>query len=154
MSREHRRKNKAVTAAAVLLLLTVIAAAVHLKTRDTADEGTLLVTIGGTEKRLELSALSYLPVTGVRVNGKGEEIAVDAPGISLKDVVRMVADAEYETVTVISDDSYQAELSFSEVENGNTAFLVTDDEKSLRLVVFGDSNSKRSVSNVVQIFVK
>lgn len=152
--RKIRKINKTLAVAAVLFLLTALAAVFHLKTRENVAEGTILVTIGDVEKCLKFSELSYIPVTGVRLNGKGEEISVDASGILLKDVVHMVSDAEYDTVVVMADDSYQAELSFDEVEKENTAFLIAEDEEQLRLVVFGDSNSKRSVSDVVQIIAK
>ena len=61
---------------------------------------------------------------------------------------------EYEKVTVVSDDSYSAEVLKEEVEEGTRAFLILGDENELRLVVFGDTNSKRSVSNVAQVVVE
>ena len=54
---------------------------------------------------------------------------------------------------IFSDDSYSAQLTKEEIEEENRVYLLMD-EDSLRLVVFGDKNSKRSVSNVVQIEVE
>ena len=51
---------------------------------------------------------------------------------------------------MVSDDSYSAEVHADEAENAH--FLL--EEGTLRLIVFGDSNSKRSVSDVKQIIVE
>lgn len=153
-NKEVFAKYKVVVAVAVLLVLTVIAAVFHLRTRENIAEGTLLVTVGDASDYLDISEFSYIHVTGVRMNGKGEEIPVDASGIPLSQVLQMVSAAEYETVMVISDDSYQAELSAEETTDETKAYLIADDEKRLRLVVFGDTNSKRSVTNVIQITAK
>ncbi len=59
----------------------------------------------------------------------------------------------YSKVSVVSDDSYSAELTADEVKEDGKVYLLNE-EDSLRLVVFGDENSKRSVSNVVQIVVE
>ena len=53
-------------------------------------------------------------------------------------------------VEAAEEESWEAE----EVEEDSKAFLIMEEEKELRLVVFGDENSKRSVSNVVRIVVE
>ena len=47
-----------------------------------------------------------------------------------------------------------SESNVEEVKNDPKAYLLHEEEGKLRLVVFGDKNSKRSVSNVVQIVVE
>ncbi len=148
------KKHKVKLFAAVLVVFTIIAAAIHLNTREVVAEGTLRLVAGGKETTLDISKFAYEQVTGVRVNGKGEEIPVEALGVSLRRVVEDADILEYTTVTVIADDFYSAEISAEEVEDGTKAFLILDDEKKLRLVVFGDTNSKRSVSNVAQVVVE
>ena len=148
------KKHKVKLFAVVLVILTVVAAILHLNTREVVAEGNLQLKAGETTMNLDISEFDYQQVTGVRMNGKGEKIPVDAPGISVKNVIAYAKVAEYETVTVIAGDSYSAEISAEEVEDGTKAFLIVDDEKKLRLVVFGDTNSKRSVSDVVQIVVE
>ena len=128
------KKHKVKLFAVVLVILTVVAAILHLNTREVVAEGNLQLKAGETTMNLDISEFDYQQVTGVRMNGKGEKIPVDAP--------------------VIAGDSYSAEISAEEVEDGTKAFLIVDDEKKLRLVVFGDTNSKRSVSDVVQIVVE
>lgn len=71
----------------------------------------------------------------------------------LKDLLESEKIDSYSNVTVISDDSYHAELTAEEVAEEGRAYLMLQDEE-LRLIVFGDSNSKRSVSNVVQIVIE
>lgn len=134
----------------VLVLVTGIAAWFHLTTREEVAAGTLLITAGGEEKTVKLSELPYTQVSGVRVNGKGESIPVEGPGIALKDLLNAGSCSK---VTVVADDSYSAELTAEEVAEDGKAYLLLD-EDTLRLVVFGDENSKRSITNVVQIIVE
>ena len=148
------KKHKVIIFAFILAVLTVAAAVIHLYTRDVVAEGTLRLAVGENEIILDISEFVYEQVTGVRVNGKGEEIPVEGFGVAVKEVLAQAKVAEYERIKVISDDAYQAEISAEEVEDGTKAFLILDEEKKLRLVVFGDTNSKRSVSNVAQIVVE
>ena len=46
------------------------------------------------------------------------------------------------------------EVSKEEVDEDGKVYLLKEDDGSLRLVVFGDENSKRSVSNVVKMVVE
>ena len=138
----------------VLFSLTIMVALIHLNTRETITEGTLLISVQENSVTVDISKLEYKQVTGIRMNGKGEEITVDALGISLKDVLEKANVQNYTKVIVFSDDSYSAEILAEEIEEDAKAFLIVEEEKTLRLVVFGDTNSKRSVSNVVQIVVE
>ena len=61
---------------------------------------------------------------------------------------------EYDEISVVADDSYSASLTREEVEEDGKVYLLAQEEEELRLIVFGDENSKRNVSNVVQIVVK
>ena len=71
----------------------------------------------------------------------------------VKDLLASTKIASYSKVTVVSDDSYTADLTAEEVAESGKAYLLLE-QPYLRLVVFGDQNSKRSVSNVVQIIVE
>ena len=148
------KTNKVKVFVIVLAVLAAAAAVLHLNTRKVVAEGTLSVTVKGAETTLDISEFAYKQVTGSRMNGKGETIQIDAQGVALKDVLAMAKAADYETVTIYSDDSYSAVVTAEEVEDGTKAFLIVGDENELRLVVFGDTNSKRSVSNVVQVVVE
>lgn len=147
------KTSKAFALILVLVILTGIAAWFHLSTREEVTEGTVQVTVDGHAQTLKLSGLPYEPVSGVRVNGKGESISVEGDGISVKAFLETQNTASCSKVTVVSDDSYSAELTAEEIQQDGKAYLLLEDGY-LRLVVFGDSNSKRSVSNVVQILVE
>lgn len=146
------KSRKVIIFVAILLICTVLAAFLHLTSREEIPENALKITANEKDIYVDIDKLSYTQVTGVRVNGKGEEIPVDEQGISLKDILTQENIADYEKVTVISDDSYTAEVTIDEVNEEGKVYLVTDE--GLRLLVFGDSNSKRSVSNVVQIVIE
>ena len=147
------KTHKALLLILVLVIITGIAAWFHLTSREEAAEGTLQITVSGNTQTIELAALDYAPVSGVRVNGKGETISVEGRGILVKDLLASTKIASYSKVTVVSDDSYTAEITAEEVAEDGKAWLLLE-QPYLRLVVFGDQNSKRSVSNVVQIIVE
>lgn len=147
------RKHKAIVFVLALAVLTGMAAWLHLSSREEVAEGTLKMTFADHVYAVDISELRYEPVSGVRVNGKGESLPVEGQGISLKDLLESEKIDSYSKVTVISDDSYHAELTAEEVAEEGRAYLMLQDEE-LRLIVFGDQNSKRSVSNVVQIVIE
>lgn len=147
------KTHKALLLILVLVMITGIAAWFHLTSREEVAAGTLQITVNGNTQTIELAALDYAPVSGVRVNGKGETISVEGRGILVKDLLASTKIASCSKVTVVSDDSYTAELTAEEVAEDGKAWLLLE-QPYLRLVVFGDQNSKRSVSNVVQIIVE
>ena len=139
---------------AVLVVFTAAAALLHLGTRQEIPEHSLLISTEEKESYVDINGLEFEPVTGIRVNGKGEEIPVEAPGILVKDVLEEAEIVEFSAVIIEADDSYQAEVSKGEVDEDGKVYLLKEDDGSLRLVVFGDENSKRSVSNVVKMVVE
>lgn len=143
------KNRKIYLIALVLVVLVSVLAVVHLSGREQVAENTVQLTADGKTYEISLSDLNCEPVSGVRVNGKGEEIPVEGQGIALSLLLEQYNVDDYRTVTVISDDSYSTEVAVEETENA--CFLL--EEGQLRLIVFGDSNSKRSVSNVKQIVV-
>ncbi len=138
---------------AVLLLLTATLAIAHLTTRASVPEGTVLVEHGGDTTELTLAQMEAVPVRGTVVNGKGESRTVDAQGISLASVLEQMGIAAFQEVTVIADDEYSAVVTTEEVARPNVAYLIFQEEGGVQLVVFGDANSRRNVSNVVRMVV-
>lgn len=84
------------------------------------------------------------PVSGTVVNGKGEEKQIDAQGIILSEV----CGGAFSRITVTASDEYSATVYPEDSEN---AYLILTDDGNLRLIVFGDENSKRDVKNVVRV---
>lgn len=138
---------------AALVLLTAIAAAIHLATRTDVRSGTLRVEYGGKAMELAVDKLELGPVRGTVRNGKGEELAVDGQGILLSRVLEQAGVVGYTAVTVTADDEYSAAVTAAEAADPGRVYLLLEGDGSLRLVVFGDENSKRNVSNVKLVSV-
>ena len=144
------KNRKLIILTIVLLILAAAFAVLHLSSRETVAENSVQLSADGKIHEISLSDLSLTAISGVRVNGKGEQIPVDGKGISLTDLLEKYNVSAYSKVTVVSDDSYSAKVSADEVDK---AFFLME-ETELRLLVFGDKDSKRSVSNVKQIIAE
>lgn len=144
-------KNKKIYIFIILLLvITGIAAFAHLSTRDVVPENGIQVIVNGDSKILDIDNLKYENVTGSYVTGKGEEREVDGPGISLEAILKEASVSKFTKVSVTSDDSYSVEITAEE----NAEAYLLHEEDSLRLIVFGDKDSKRNVKNVMTIEVE
>lgn len=149
------KKNSKIVIAviAVLIALTAVLAIVHSATRTKVPDGALLVSCGGENKYVALNSLDTVPVQGSIVNGRGEKSDINTQGVPLADVIK---GAGFDpngaaAVRVTADDEFSAELSGDELNEEGKAYLVGEDDGSMRLVVFGDSNAKRNVRNVVSV---
>lgn len=138
---------------AVLLLVTAGAALLHLTSRTEVPEGVLLVEKDGIKIKIETSVLTTKPVVGTIVNGKGEEIAIDSPGISLSKLLADAGVAVGEQVVVVADDEYSAVITAAELNDPDRVFLLVREGERPQLVVFGDPDSKRNVSGVIRLVV-
>lgn len=141
------------TAIAALIALTAVFAIIHSAARTEVPDGALLVSCGGEKKYVDLASLDTVSVRGSVVNGKGEKSDVNTQGVPLADVIE---NAGFDpngavTVKVTADDEFSAELSGDELNEDGKAYLVSEDDGSMRLVVFGDSNAGRNVRNVVSV---
>ena len=154
MEKSLMKKYKALLFIGVLLVITAIAAFAHLSTREEVPEGAIEVVAGEETHIVDITKLAYEQVTGTRVNGKGEEKEINASGILLKNVLAEAGITEYENISIVADDAYSVDVSAEEANDDAKAYLIQDEESvRLRLIVFGDKDSKRSVSNVAQIIV-
>ncbi len=138
---------------ALLLAVTAVVAAVYLTNRPAAAEGALRVEYGGRTAELSLERLEPVPVRGVLVNGRGEEKAIETQGVPLSQVLREAGVSGYAEVTVTADDAYSAVVTSDEINAPDRVYLIQE-EDGPRLIVFGDSDSKRSVSGVVRLTVR
>ena len=137
----------------VLLLVTAGAALLHLTTRTEVLEGVLLVEKDGIKIKIETSALTTKPVVGTIINGKGEEIAIDSPGILLSKLLSDAGVVVGEQVVVYADDEYSAVITAAELNDPERVFLLVREGERPQLVVFGDPDSKRNVSGVIRLVV-
>ena len=137
-----------------LVLITAVVAIIYLTARPAASEGTLRIESGGQVIELPLERLTFAPVHGTTVNGRGEERTIDAQGVLLDQVLREAGISEFTEVTVTADDAYNAVVTAEEIAEPDRVYLIRQDDGGLRLIVFGDSNSKRSVSDVASLSVQ
>ena len=147
-----KKSSKIIVAViAVLHVLTAVLAIVHFTTRAQVPDGALLVNCGEEKTYVDLKSLETVPVQGTIVNGKGETSEVDTLGVPVADVLTKAGfnPADAGSVKVTAADEFSAELSGDEVNESGKAYLVSEDDGSMRLVVFGDSNAKRNVRDVV-----
>ena len=94
------------------------------------------------------------PVQGTVVNGRGESRAIDGQGVLLSALLEraeMRADVQ---ITVTADDEYSAVVTAEELAASDKAYLIAQEEGGVQLVVFGDADSRRNVSNVVRVTVE
>lgn len=149
-----KKSTKIIMAAiAALIALTAVFAIIHSVARTEVPDGALLVSCGGEKKYVDLASLDTVSVRGIVVNGKGEKSDVNTQGVPLADVIE---NAGFDpngavTVKVTADDEFSAELSGDELNEDGKAYLVSEEDGSMRLVVFGDSNAGRNVRNVVSV---
>lgn len=136
-----------------LLAVTAVAAGVHLSTRQSAPMGTVLVECAGRTKELSLDEVELTAVRGTIVNGKGEERNVDAQGAPLSAVLEQAGITAYTQVAVTADDEYSVTVTKEEAAAPGRVFLIIQEGERPQLLVFGDANSKRNVSNVIRLTV-
>ena len=147
------KSRKVIIFIGILLLLTAFAAVIHLSTRENIPKHTIQVTKGEDVYTVDIMELEYETVSGVRRNGKGEEIPIKGDAIAMRTLREHLKITDFSTVTIVADDSYNANVTKEEIEKKDKVYLFLE-EDTLRLVVFEDENSKRSVSHVVQICVE
>lgn len=138
---------------AALIALTAVLVIVHSVTRTEVPDGALLVSCGGEKKYVDLNSLDTVHVQGGVVNGKGEKSDIDTQGVPLADVIKNAGfdPSGAAAVKVTADDEFSAELSGDELNEAGKVYIISEDDGSMRLVVFGDSNAKRNVRNVVSV---
>ena len=134
----------------VLMVAALGFGVTHLAGKNKFSEKEISLYWGREEKKVTIEKLSYESVEGIRINGKGEEIPVSGQGILLKELLEEYGITDYRQVKVSAIDSYSATVTREETEEEGKVYLFFEEE-SLRLLVFGDKDSKRSVSDVVQI---
>ena len=150
-----KKKNLLITL--VLVLAAAVIGGVYLKGRSQAPSGSLAIVLDGSETLVDPFSAPSVPVEGTTVNGKGEEKEISETGAALKDVLALagVGEGAYTSVRAVSSDEYGADLTEEEISSGDRAFLVRDSsdegQETIRLIVFGDTNSKRQVKDVVRI---
>ncbi|MBQ6362927.1 MAG: hypothetical protein IJI62_02865 [Lachnospiraceae bacterium] len=150
-------KKNSILIVIVLLFITCIASAFYLGSRNDAPKGNLAVVSGNKTVLIDPFEDDPVPVKGVIINAKGKEKDVDETGISLKNALSKsgLDNGGFTKARVVSSDEYAVEISFDEINEDGKAYLAKQQEEdgstTARLYVFGDSDAKRQVKNVVRI---
>ena len=137
-----------------MVLITALVAIFYLTTRKSIPENTLCIEHGDQAVELSLEQLKLIQVQGTVVNGKGEERTVDAQGILLSEVLREAGITDFSEVTVTADDEYSAVVTVEEIVASDRVYLIQQEKGGMQLTVFGDSNSKRNVSDIARLLVQ
>lgn len=140
-----------------LLLVTVIVAGAYLALRAQIPEDAIVLEYGSTTYIVDLQGIKMTEIHGERMNGKGEVKPVDGMGFHLQDLVAWTLGKDFtcDTVTITASDGVSAEITADELnEEGKVVLLWNEEDGRLQLIVFGDSDSKRSVKQVERIEVK
>ncbi len=151
------KKNLTVKIAIVLVLAAAVFAAIHLSARPVEEDGAIRVSFDGKTVSLPLSRLPLQDVSGTAVNGKGEEKSIEGLGTPLSQVLTQagVDLSAIQQVTVAAADEFSAVLTAQEAAVEDKAYLLQEEgDERPRLVVFGDTDSKRRVKDVARIEVK
>lgn len=138
---------------ACLVAVTAVIAVIHITTRTKVKEGTILITT--TEKNYEISFdnLKTEPVEGTVQNAKGDIKTISGEGARLEELFLEAGVMKADSVTVYADDEYSAVVMGEEIEDPAKVYMMIEDGMA-NLVVFGDPDSKRNVTNVVRIVVE
>ncbi len=136
-----------------LLLLTAVLSFIYLRSRDTVNAGDILVKSSAGEMTLTFDNINLSHVSGQITNKKAETKDIDSNGLAISEIPSLAGINDYSGITVYADDEYSAYISAEEASESDKAWLIKNDE-SIRLVVFGDPDSKRDVKNVVRIEIK
>ena len=140
----------------VLLLVTITATTVYLLNRAKTPEDAIVLEYGSTTYIVDLQGIRMTEIHGERMNGKGEIKPVDGMGFHLQDLVAWTLGKDFtcDTVTITASDGVSAEITADELnEEGKVVLLLNEEDGRLQLIVFGDSDSKRSVKQVERIEV-
>ena len=148
-----KKNYKGIILIAVLLLATAGAALLHLTSRTDVSEGILQVEKDGIKIKISTADLDTKTVAGTIVNGKGEEIAIDSPGVPLIELLADAGVTAENEVKVIADDEYSVTVTAAELSEMGRVYLLIEEGERPRLVVFGDPDSKRNVSGVIRLVV-
>lgn len=147
-------KKKTIVILSVLTVMLLALSILRLISREKIPEGALAVHFGEKTTYISLDGLTAQPISGIIINGKGQEKQVEAVGVPLKTLLKKVniPTDRISTVIVEAEDAFTAEIAAEELDQ-ERVYLVQE-ENSISLVVFGDTNSKRQVHNVVSIDIR
>ena len=88
------------------------------------------------------------------INGKGEEQPISARGASLREILEEVGIEAKVMAKVIASDEYSAAVSAVDIAAEDKVYIILGENGRLRMIVFGDPDSKRDVNDIERIEVE
>ena len=147
-------KKKILTVISLLLSLTAFCGAIYLGQRQQVNAGSIMIKTPSNEISVNMNDLPLTKVEGETINKKGEVKKISAQGYEAAYIPSLAGADKYTEISVYSDDEYHADISADELlADVNKAWIILE-EGSPRPIVFGDTDSKRNVKNVVRIEIK
>lgn len=149
------KKNKlSIILIAVLCVFTAVLAIVHLATRKEETDGAVQIVHQGGENLVYISDITtVVDVDGTVVNNAGETKTISGKGISVYDMLVLAGVDPNCDIKITSADEYTVELTAEEISEAGKAWLLLQEDNTLRLIVFGDDGARRNVKGVARITV-
>lgn len=156
---------------AVLLVLIAAVLIVGFQVRNQQLElekaGSVRLIVQGQEFVIPVSQLDRGEFFGETVSGKGEAISNSYRGVEVRTLLQ---EREYNPdrvtgMTATAADQYSAEYSGDEIREAGRVYLAVamndqkiegmePDQPGVMVIVFGDSNSKRIIRNLVKLEIR
>lgn len=152
----NRKTRNIFAVIAALMIVAAIILAVKVRDNAVKEEG-LILSSGEKTVSISYEELNRTSFKGEIINGKGQVSVHEYRGIELIELLKEngIEINEHTKITAASEDSYNAELSGSEVLAEGTVYVAVECDGEMieniegstgaLLVVYGDANSKRQV---------
>jgi len=134
--------------------LVLLLAVVHLTVRQDVPQGTLLLVTKEGQTSISLASLPLAAVKGTLTNARGETREISGEGIPLSAVLESTDVNSFSQVTITAEDEFSATVTREEINMPEKVYLVSQGEDSFQLVVFGDADSRRNVTDVIRLEVE
>ena len=140
---------------AALAIIVGVFAVIHFTSRDVIPEGALAVHNGDSTRYVNLGLLDRTEVKGETADDAGSPVEIDALGVQLQDVLA-AAKVNPQTVTAVTvtAENGTAEITGAELRETGKVFLYAAEHDAAALVVFGDADGARHLTNVTALEVQ
>ncbi len=152
------RKNREVIALAitgsVFLIMIIILGIAYSTNRANIAPVSVIVRSRTKSATISRDTIHLDRVEGVLINGKGEEQPISARGTPLREILEEVGIEAKVMAKVIVSDEYSAAVSAVDIAAEDKVYIILGENGRLRMIVFGDPDSKRDVNDIERIEVE
>ncbi len=152
------RKNREVIAlvitGSVFLIMIIILGIAYSTNRANIVPVSVIVRSRTKSATISRDTIHLERVEGVLINGKGEEQPISARGTPLREILEEVGIEAKVMAKVIASDEYSAAVSAVDIAAEDKVYIILGENGRLRMIVFGDPDSKRDVNDIERIEVE